>query len=338
MSGLAEDKFKKMQDEMSRFEEEIGLPIPEVGAIGPRVISTSTFNDAQKQLAAIDVQRPNLDYNGSVYRGSSLPQVGSIPGPPIPPSGLPPTFSLMVPPMVQIQSNYTATTASTFQTPSIPQTRFIPPPPPQVTVPDDSPKSSNVPAVLSGSPMMYVNPQMDLSIYETEPTPVNPILPNQETLEEAKRMQKLSKKAAELSYHLSRRKEKKNKKLIRTAGGQTWEDQTLAEWEDDDFRLFCGDLGNDVTDEVLTRAFSKYSSFLKARVVRDKRTNKTKGFGFVSFKDPQDFIRATKEMNGRYVGSRPIKLRKSSWKSRSMDVVRKKEKEKATLINMLTGR
>lgn len=66
----------------------------------------------------------------------------------------------------------------------------------------------------------------------------------------------------------------------------------------DDFRLFCGDLGNDVTDEVLTRAFSKYSSFLKAKVIRDKRTNKTKGFGFVSFKDPQDFIRATKEMNG----------------------------------------
>lgn len=66
----------------------------------------------------------------------------------------------------------------------------------------------------------------------------------------------------------------------------------------DDFRIFCGDLGNDVTDEVLTRAFNKYTSFLKAKVVRDKRTNKTKGFGFVSFKDPQDFIKAMKEMNG----------------------------------------
>nr|CAD7429108.1 unnamed protein product [Timema monikensis] len=68
--------------------------------------------------------------------------------------------------------------------------------------------------------------------------------------------------------------------------------------ENNDFRIFCGDLGNDVTDEILTRAFSKYSSFLKAKVVRDKRTNKTKGFGFVSFKDPQDFIKAMKEMNG----------------------------------------
>jgi RNA recognition motif-containing protein len=69
----------------------------------------------------------------------------------------------------------------------------------------------------------------------------------------------------------------------------------------DDFRIFCGDLGNDVTDEILTRAFSKYQSFLKAKVVRDKRSNKTKGFGFVSFKDPQDFIKAMKEMNGKYM-------------------------------------
>ena len=68
-----------------------------------------------------------------------------------------------------------------------------------------------------------------------------------------------------------------------------------------DFRLFCGDLGNDVTDELLTRIFSRYPSFSKAKVVRDKRTNKTKGFGFISFKDPQDFIRASKEMNGKLV-------------------------------------
>jgi len=76
----------------------------------------------------------------------------------------------------------------------------------------------------------------------------------------------------------------------------------------DDFRIFCGDLGNDVTDEMLVRVFGKYSSFQKAKVVRDKRTNKTKGFGFVSFKDPQDFIKAMKEMNGKCLFSyyRPL--------------------------------
>ena len=44
-------------------------------------------------------------------------------------------------------------------------------------------------------------------------------------------------------------------------------------------------------------------------MIRDKKTNKTKGFGFVSFKEPGDFTKAMREMNGKYVGSRPIKVR-----------------------------
>uniref|UniRef100_A0A8C2SPS1 RRM domain-containing protein n=1 Tax=Coturnix japonica TaxID=93934 RepID=A0A8C2SPS1_COTJA len=66
----------------------------------------------------------------------------------------------------------------------------------------------------------------------------------------------------------------------------------------DDFRIFCGDLGNEVNDDILARAFGRYPSFLKAKVIRDKRTGKTKGYGFVSFKDPNDYVRAMREMNG----------------------------------------
>jgi len=54
-----------------------------------------------------------------------------------------------------------------------------------------------------------------------------------------------------------------------------------------------------VTDDSLARAFNKYASFQKAKVIRDKKSNKTKGFGFVSFKDPNDFTRAMREMNGK---------------------------------------
>jgi len=50
------------------------------------------------------------------------------------------------------------------------------------------------------------------------------------------------------------------------------------------------------------------------QVVRDKRTGKTKGYGFVSFSNPTDLAAAIKEMNGKYVGNRPIKLRKSNWR------------------------
>ena len=62
--------------------------------------------------------------------------------------------------------------------------------------------------------------------------------------------------------------------------------------------MFCGDLGNEVSDEALARAFQKYPSLVKARVIRDKRTGKTKGYGFVSFKSSEDFIKAMREMNG----------------------------------------
>ncbi|KAJ0066654.1 hypothetical protein NL108_016759, partial [Boleophthalmus pectinirostris] len=89
----------------------------------------------------------------------------------------------------------------------------------------------------------------------------------------------------------------KMKKCIRTAAGTSWEDASLLEWDSDDFRIFCGDLGNEVNDDILARAFSRYPSFLKAKVVRDKRTGKTKGYGFVSFKDPNDYVRAMREMN-----------------------------------------
>merc|ERR1719508_542223 len=40
---------------------------------------------------------------------------------------------------------------------------------------------------------------------------------------------------------------KKQKKIIRMAGGQMWEDNSLNGWDTNDFRIFCGDLGNDVT-------------------------------------------------------------------------------------------
>ncbi|KAJ3680177.1 hypothetical protein LUZ60_016455 [Juncus effusus] len=123
-------------------------------------------------------------------------------------------------------------------------------------------------------------------------------------------------KAAIASTEIEKKIEAKRKAVPRKAAGQSWEDPTLANWPENDFRLFCGDLGNEVNDDILTKTFSKYPSFNMARVVRDKHTGKTKGYGFVSFADASDMTRALKEINGKYVGNRPIKLRKSTWKNR----------------------
>ncbi|XP_022149948.1 RNA-binding protein 42 [Momordica charantia] len=124
-------------------------------------------------------------------------------------------------------------------------------------------------------------------------------------------------KAALASSEIEHKAETKKKAIPRKAAGQSWEDPTLAEWPENDYRLFCGDLGNEVNDDVLSKSFSRFPSFNMARVVRDKRTGKTKGYGFVSFSNPTDLAAALKEMNGKYVGNRPIKLRKSNWKERT---------------------
>lgn len=109
-----------------------------------------------------------------------------------------------------------------------------------------------------------------------------------------------------------------NPVTVRKAAGKLWEDKSLLDWPENDFRLFCGDLGNEVSDDMLSNAFKKYSSFVKARVIRDRKSGKSKGYGFVSFTDPTNFTKAFREMNGRYVGNRPIKLRKSKWKDRTV--------------------
>ncbi|KAL0488717.1 RNA-binding protein 42 [Acrasis kona] len=109
----------------------------------------------------------------------------------------------------------------------------------------------------------------------------------------------------------------KKKKVLRQAAGEVWEDPTLAEWSENDYRIFVGDLGNEVNDDVLTRSFSQFSSFQKAKVVMDKRTGKSKGYGFVSFSNSQDYVNALQQMDGKYIGNRPCKLRRSRWKDRN---------------------
>ncbi|KAK9417849.1 putative RRM domain-containing protein [Seiridium unicorne] len=104
----------------------------------------------------------------------------------------------------------------------------------------------------------------------------------------------------------------KKKTVVRQGGGQKWTDDSLLEWDPAHLRLFVGNLAGETTDESLHKAFARWKSLQKARVIRDKITSKSKGFGFVSFSDPDDFFQAAKEMNGKYIQSHPVVVRKST--------------------------
>ena len=114
--------------------------------------------------------------------------------------------------------------------------------------------------------------------------------------------------------------------VLRRAAGKLWEDRSLLEWDPAHKRLFVGDLGNDVNDEDLRNAFIKYPTFQRARVVRNKMDGKSKGYGFVSFADPEDFLRAWKEMDGKYIGSRPCRLKKAQDTIKPVEIGARKDK------------
>ncbi|OCK83000.1 hypothetical protein K432DRAFT_379895 [Lepidopterella palustris CBS 459.81] len=100
--------------------------------------------------------------------------------------------------------------------------------------------------------------------------------------------------------------------VVRSGGGKTWQDTSLLEWDPNQPRLFIGNLAGEVTDESLLKAFSKYASVVRARVIRDKRTTKSKGYGFVSFANTDDFFSAAKDMQGKYIGSHPVTISRST--------------------------
>ena len=98
-------------------------------------------------------------------------------------------------------------------------------------------------------------------------------------------------------------KNKARTTVLRKGAGHVWEDATLLEWDPKHFRLFIGNLGNDVNDDDLEKVFGNESalgvkSFVKAKVIRDHTTTKTKGFGFVSYSEAEDYMKAWKAMDG----------------------------------------
>ncbi|KAK4796851.1 hypothetical protein SAY86_029177 [Trapa natans] len=76
-----------------------------------------------------------------------------------------------------------------------------------------------------------------------------------------------------------------------------------------EYTIFVGDLAADVTDYVLQETFKAvYSSVKGAKVVSDRMTGRSKGYGFVKFGEEAEQLRAMNEMNGRYCSSRPMRI------------------------------
>jgi len=71
--------------------------------------------------------------------------------------------------------------------------------------------------------------------------------------------------------------------------------------------IFVGDLSNEVNDEVLLQAFGAFGGVSEARVMWDMKTGRSRGYGFVAFRDHHEAERALAAMDGEWLGSRAIR-------------------------------
>ena len=74
------------------------------------------------------------------------------------------------------------------------------------------------------------------------------------------------------------------------------------------YHVFVGDLSPEVNDEVLAKAFSAFGTLSDARVMWDMNSGKSRGYGFLAFRDKTDAEQAIATMNGEWLGSRAIRV------------------------------
>ncbi|KAL3356546.1 hypothetical protein AABB24_017281 [Solanum stoloniferum] len=73
-----------------------------------------------------------------------------------------------------------------------------------------------------------------------------------------------------------------------------------------EYSCFVGGLAWATTDRTLTDAFSTYGEVVDSKIINDRETGRSRGFGFVTFKDEKSMKEAISGMNGSELDGRSI--------------------------------
>lgn len=74
----------------------------------------------------------------------------------------------------------------------------------------------------------------------------------------------------------------------------------------DEYRCFVGGLAWATDDHNLQSAFSNFGEILDAKIIQDRETGRSRGFGFVTFATEESMQAAIEGMNGKELDGRSI--------------------------------
>ena len=79
--------------------------------------------------------------------------------------------------------------------------------------------------------------------------------------------------------------------------------------------IYVGNLSYSLTEDDLRALFSEFGDVSSAKLIMDRDTGQSKGFGFVEMAQP-DGVRAVAELNGQEVDGRALRVNEAQSKPR----------------------
>ena len=72
--------------------------------------------------------------------------------------------------------------------------------------------------------------------------------------------------------------------------------------------IYVGNLSYDVSENELRRAFEEFGTVESVKIIMDRYTNRSKGFGFVGMNDPDEAKTAMSKLKGSELDGRELKV------------------------------
>jgi hypothetical protein len=76
-------------------------------------------------------------------------------------------------------------------------------------------------------------------------------------------------------------------------------------------KLYVGNLAFSMTSEELGGLFGEHGKVVSAKVITERETGRSRGFGFVEYDSPAAGENAIRELNGKNIGGRPLVVREA---------------------------
>ena len=81
-------------------------------------------------------------------------------------------------------------------------------------------------------------------------------------------------------------------------------------------KLYVGNLPWSATEDELRDLFAAFGNVESVRIITDRETGRSRGFGFVEMDDP-GADRAVEEANGQSLGGRPLRVNEAQERART---------------------